>query len=226
MENNWYRVIDPTENISQGDILFNCPLFVPVYPSGDLNAADFENIEERELTTEIWRANVIVLNQACDLEVREGKDTPKLQWVLVATLQDARKHDVGKNKLISIAKLERTQYFLLEPSYGSIKMGYQIVHFDRLISLPWKLLNAYSKVHGPRLRLNSPYLEQLSAHFGNHFGRVAIPENREEVLNDFFAIKQEYENRRKQAPHLYKKLWKELSEEEVYSFIQEIKKET
>ena len=54
---------------------FNCPLFVPIYPSDDLDAADFDKIEERELTTNIYRANVIILNQACDLEVRDGQDS-------------------------------------------------------------------------------------------------------------------------------------------------------
>ncbi|PET68280.1 hypothetical protein CN533_27210 [Priestia megaterium] len=224
MENNWYDVIEPTENISQGDILFNCPLFIPIYPSDDLSPADFNDIEERELETEVKRANVIILNQACDLEVREGKDRPKLESVLVAALQDVRKTGVGKNKLTPISKLEKSQLFLLDPSYKRVRMGYQIVHFDSLISLPWKLLNTYSKVaHGERLRLCSPYLEQMSAHFGSHFGRVAIPENREQVLNDFFTIKQDYEIKKKDDRRAYPKEWHQLSEEEVYAFMQETK---
>ncbi|PDM38531.1 hypothetical protein CMV37_02115 [Bacillus cereus] len=66
-------------------------------------------LKERELTTNIYRANVIILNQACDLEVRDGQDSPKLKTVLVGTLQDVRKNEVGKNKLAPIAKLEKPQ---------------------------------------------------------------------------------------------------------------------
>lgn len=221
MENNWYEIMNPTENISQGDILFNCPLFVPIYPSDDLDAADFDKIEERELTTNIYRANVIILNQACDLEVRDGQDSPKLKTVLVGTLQDVRKNEVGKNKLAPIAKLEKPQLFLLEPSNGPIKMGHQIVHFDALASLPWKLLNTFGKTQGQRLRVKSPYIEQLSQHFGSHFGRVALPENREEELGKYFAIKNEYEEKRKKGN--YTKMWKDLSEDEVLTMIEELK---
>ncbi|MCM3651348.1 hypothetical protein [Metabacillus litoralis] len=220
MDNNWYSIIDHTENISQGDILFNCPLFVPIYPNGDLSAKDFETIEKNKLTTEVKRANVIVLNQACDLEVRPGQVQPKkLESVLVAALQDVRITEVGKNSLKPIAKLEKTELFLLDPSFNAIQMGYQIVHFNYLYSLPWKLLNTFSKTRGKRLRLNSPYLEQLSQHLGNNFGRVAIPENREDFINDFYSIHQVYETKRKSGE--YTKLWKDLTEDEVQKFIME-----
>lgn len=217
MENNWYKVISPDENISQGDILFNCPIFTPVYPTGDLSAEDFANIRQEDISTLVQRANVIVLNQACDLEVREGAIQPKIDTVLVGLLEEVRQNGTGKNKIVPIAKLEKSHLFLLEPSWQEPRMGYKIVHFDILRPLPWKLLNDFSKTYGPRLRLQSPYLEQMSQHFANHFGRIAIPENREDVLKKFFAAKDKYEEWRKVQRRA--KMWEQLSEEEVFRFI-------
>ena len=99
-------------------------------------------------------------------------------------------------------------------------MGHQIVHFDALASLPWKLLNTFGKTQGQRLRVKSPYIEQLSQHFGSHFGRVALPENREEELGKYFAIKM---NMKKKKKGNYTKMWKDLSEDEVLTMIEELK---
>lgn len=221
--NDWYEIIQPTENISQGDILFNCPLFVPNYPSEDWGSVDFEHIDEKNLTTNIFRANVVIVNQACDLEVRKDKEQPKLNTVLVAILDDARYKEMGKNNLEKLIKLDKTELFLLDPTFGEICMGYQVVRFDHVISVPWKIINAYSHTHGPRLRLKSPYIQQLSQHFGNHFGRVAIPEDRQKLLEKYYAIKKEYEDRRIKG--LFKKLWSQLSEREVFEFLIEFEKE-
>jgi hypothetical protein len=217
---NWYKVISPDENISQGDILFNCPIFVPDYPGEELSINDFETLEGREIPTDVKRANVIVLNQACDLEVREGKDAPKIDTVLVAVLKNAREAGSGRKALAKVAKLEKTQYFLLNPSLQGIYMDHQVVHFDVLVSFPWKLINSFSKIaHGPRLRLWSPYLEQMSQHFGNHFGRVALPGNREEEISKYYTLMDEYEAKRLQGE--VEKMWNELTPEEVATYINE-----
>lgn len=223
--NNWYELIQPDENISQGDIIFNCPLFIPEYPTNELSADDFEVIDETKSSYNIVRSNIIVLTQACDLEVRVGNSQPKLSTVMVAPFSNPQKIDMGKKPLKEIAKLEKTQYFLLDPCFDpNFLMGYQVIDFEKLMSTPWSIINAFSKFHGPRLRLQSPYLEQLSQHLGNHFGRVAITENREDTINAFYDYKDQYEELRKQGQ--YKKVWRELSIEEVDNFISSTKKTT
>lgn len=138
-------------------------------------------------------------------------------------MRDARKGNVGKTTLIPIAKNVRPQYYLLEPSDQIVLMGYQIVQFDAIYTIPWGLLNAFSKQNGQRLRLNGPYIEDLSQHFGNYFSRVALPENREDIVTNYYTYKDEYEARRKQRPSL--EPWNELSEQEVILIIKELNDE-
>lgn len=211
----WYKVVDTTSNISQGEILFNCPILIPNYPKNELDDFDFQNMKPggNQLSTLSFTANVIILSQACDLAIRDGQTAPTLTSVLVAALRDVRKTKVGKNTLSPIAKLDRPPLFLLEGSDKEVKMGYQIVQFDALYTLPWKLLDSFSKKHGPRLRLNSPYIEQLSQHLGNYFSRVAIPENRELVMKDYYKVQQDYDELRKAETSM--KMWGDLTEEEL-----------
>lgn len=218
--NNWYDIVDSTKNITQGDILLNCPLLIPNYPSEELTTEDIEKLNKPDavIDTDVFFHNIIILNQACDLEVREGKDKPKLSMVMVAPLQDARLSNMGKGSLQKIAKLDRTELFLLEPSYENIKMGYQVINFDTVLTIPWKLLNAFSKLQEHRLRIKSPYTEHLSQHLANHFGRVGVPENRGDSVAEFYRFRDSYESRRITGE--FHKPWEHLNDEEVFAFIE------
>lgn len=222
--NNWYEIVSPTENISQGDILLSCPLLVPTYPNDELTLDDIEKLKDPEtvIDTTVYFTDIIILSQACDLEVRATKDKPKLSMVMVAPLRDARKNGMGKDNLINTAKLKSTELFLLDPNVDTIKMGYKVINFDDVMTVPWKLLNAFSKLQDNRLRMKSPYIEHLSQHFANHFGRVGIPENREDSIVKFYGYKNDYETRRKDGE--FKETWDKLEEEDVFSFISSYEK--
>lgn len=220
MENSWYHLIDSAKaNISQGDILFNCPIVSNVFPTKDgHNEIDFNAIGEQTVKTQVLRANIVVMNQSCDLEVRGNAEAPKLTSVLVALLEDVRKSELGKKRIEDVSKLDYNQLFLLEASHDQVYMGPQVVHFDALFTLPWKLIDAYSKQQNQHLRLKNPYLEQLSQHFGNYFSRVALPGDRSDSIRKYYSFKSEYEELRRLDNKM--KLWRELSEQEIYEFIQ------
>lgn len=74
--NGWYTLINPENNITQGDIITNCPIFLPKYPQTNFQDFDFSNIKEDDFKVQYSIANVIILTQACDLEIREGQTTP------------------------------------------------------------------------------------------------------------------------------------------------------
>lgn len=204
MFHDWYSIVD-SENISQGDIFFNFPILVPSY---DIVTSCSES--EKIVNCDSYQFDVIVLTQACDLEVRPGDESPKSKFVLVADLTNARTLDqINKDAAKELLSLKRTNLFLLEASEKSIKMDYEIVHFDYVNSVPWTYINEFCKQYGQHLRLKSPYMEALSHHFGNYFSRVSTPENRVDSLNNYW-------DKRKQYITCYgKDKWYQLSSEQV-----------
>ena len=69
MNEVWYEVVDPTASITQGDLIFDCPLL-----SWDSMSIQFniENeIESLQGAATAICADVIVMTQACDLEQKK-----------------------------------------------------------------------------------------------------------------------------------------------------------
>jgi hypothetical protein len=61
---NWYVEVPANEQISQGDILFNCPIVVASPELDPANPPDYVGRVDNLIDT----ADVVVLTQACDLE--------------------------------------------------------------------------------------------------------------------------------------------------------------
>jgi hypothetical protein len=136
----------------------------------------------------VQKKDVIVMSQACDLEVRPNQSEPKIKFVLVAALRDVEREmsNTQRNKIKDIGKLKYSTYYLLKNSTKEIHMNMKIVHFDALYTIPWKLLNDYANKREKRLRLIPPYSLQLSQHFGHYFARIGIPDNIEESVRSYF----------------------------------------
>jgi hypothetical protein len=181
---NWYKEISPGEPISQGDIFFDCPIFMSL-PT--INPSDPRNITEVE--TIIDNADVVVMTQACDLENR------KTESVVVAMLWDPLEMKLeNKNRWEFISEVHagrRPNYALIgKHSSENITMRYKIVEFSRIFTLPYEFLMNFSEYHGLRLRLNTPHRELLSQQFGNYFSRIGLPNedfiNKKQLKNELF----------------------------------------
>ncbi len=208
MFQDWYDIKEQG-NVSQGDILFNLPLFIPEYPN--------DSQQNGTIRCSKYEADVIVLTQACDLEIRGGKECPEITSVLVAAISNARKDKITKSIMKEVSKLKRPNLFLIEPSCQDIMMDYQIVHFDSLYTIPWIYLNRFCVAKKKRLHLKSPFMELLSHHFGNYFSRVAIPEDRAPSLDEYFKMQEEYIKNNGNS-------WCDLSWQEAISYLEEPKK--
>ena len=66
MSNDWYIAVDSNTELTQGDLIFDCPLIG--WGSDPLLIG--ESIEEEVLktATKAIAADVVVMTQACDLE--------------------------------------------------------------------------------------------------------------------------------------------------------------
>lgn len=164
---SWYKVIDINENVSQGDIFFDCPIY-----HIDADTIDFKNpFNFVKPKTKIYTADVVVLTQACDLEQQNGM----IKTVVVVPLHDVT--NAAKWGFVSeILAGRRPNYYLLNKFVSeNLNMDYKIADFENLQVIPYEIPNRYREFHGKRLRLNTPHRELLSQRFGAYFTRIGLP---------------------------------------------------
>jgi hypothetical protein len=168
-ENKWYEEISPSSLITQGDILFGCPVFYPKPTFDFTNLSNLSNIELEHGT-----ANLIILSQSCDLVVDKEKNRSPVSNVVCAKLDSIEGDSWGFVSEVNSGS--RPPYHLInEKTDGEITMGYQIIDFAQIFTLPYDVLDVFREYSGKRLRLRSPYLEFVSQRFGQYFSRIGLP---------------------------------------------------
>lgn len=189
---NWYIEVPVDEAISQGDILFNCPI---VISSPELDPASPDKVGE--VHNLVDTADVIVLTQACDLE------DCSVRTVILALLRDPLTMRLRKefdnpaqdrNERIDLFKKihrgEIPNYAVIPEYKGVIMMGYRYIDFSEIFTMPFDFLMQLREHLGTRLRLNTPHRELISQKFGNFFARIGIPHEdhiqRDRVAQDLF----------------------------------------
>ncbi len=173
-EDEWYEIVEG-EELEQGDFIINVPTFVPEY-STDLIKQQPELSTVRNVPGTLYRYNIVVMSQTCDLVQR------KLKYVLVCpywsleTLGQKEPKFLEQKIREEIRKGNMRSYHMLnECQLAEKKQGIQVVEFSSTHSIPFNFLKGFAGAQGKRLRLRSPYKEQLSHAFGNFFSRVALP---------------------------------------------------
>jgi hypothetical protein len=164
----WYAVVNG-EQLQQGDLIGGCRLIVP---NRDLiDAAEKDVIPSQTLTYDI-----IVLTQSCDLIA--GKTDYVVvcpHWDLAVVKRDnAALAKASATELIR--KRQMPRYALLSrETILPVKMGFRIVDFGEVFSVPTGYLSALAGKSGNRLRLLPPYREFIAQSFANFFMRVGLP---------------------------------------------------
>src|ERR1700735_530262 len=133
----WYQVVKG-EGVTQGDILYDCPLLIPD-PDEVLLKAIEGGDEQLSANIPIQKANLIVMTQACDLEHEKVNSVVLCPvWPLVDFSNDVSnlQSDKGKEQL-------RKGYFppfhLLNED-EDFKFNFQVVDFRELYTIPTKVL--------------------------------------------------------------------------------------
>jgi hypothetical protein len=152
-------------DLSQGDILDDCPILVwkPAPP------LDFD------VPPEIRIIRVVVLTQACDL----AQD--KTTRAVVAPVHDAAEL-VARNILKAVAirdQVRRGQVFgwyFLPAAPAPVTLAESIVDLRELHTIERRTLE-YLVGAGKRIcRIRTPWREHLAQHFGTTYMRIALPE--------------------------------------------------
>jgi hypothetical protein len=175
MEYPWYKEIKKgSVELNQGDLIPNCPIFIPP-PNLSL---DIEaNVEYKEI-------DAVVLSQSCDLS------HDKIEIVLVcphyplskflANLPpDQTTSKKAKDKIIdNLRKGYLPSYHLLnkDSRFDPLK-DYQVVDFKNVYGIHFESLNNIVSNLNSRIRLLPPYREHLSQSFARYFMRVGLPQD-------------------------------------------------
>lgn len=166
----WYEVVEGGA-LEQGDILFRCPVFVPVLPTFPLPEGEGPLID-------IQYFDVLVMTQSCDLA--NGK-IPDVILCAHWDVEGGKKHDTSLSKGNALAEIKggrRPRYTLLNRSdLLDPPLGLRIVDCGKVFCLPLDFVQALAVHQGPRLRLRSPYREHLSQAFARFFMRVGLPQD-------------------------------------------------
>jgi hypothetical protein len=166
----WYRLVSGDE-IEQGDLLLNCPVFV--IPPGA-----FSDPAQRQITIE--RQDVIVMTQSCDLALRANGHCAVEDVILSPIYARAAlgpHKTYGKPQGWEEARRGRhAGYHVLNHcQLAGHQMDYCLVDLRRIFTLSVELVRVIAGAQGQRLRLLPPYREHLSQAFARFFMRVGLP---------------------------------------------------
>ena len=171
----WYEVVEYSGEITQGDILKNCP--VPILSSVD------DLTSGKEIEAKIQMIDGIILTQACDIA---NKKVENVILCSITSKTDFEKiHSElgeGRNKISSyikgIVKGQQHAYHIINNyKTDDFSQDYYIISFKDIFSIPVELAQEIASNNGKRLRLCPPYREHLSQAFARYFMRVGLPIN-------------------------------------------------
>ena len=153
-------------DLSQGDILDDCPILVWKLAPPPLDLG---------VPPEIRIIRVVVLTQACDL----AQD--KTTRVVVAPIHEAAEL-VAKNILKAGAVRDQVRrgqvfgWYFLPAAPAPINLAESIVDLRELHTIERRTLE-YLVGAGKRVcRIRTPWREHLAQHFGTTYTRIALPE--------------------------------------------------
>ncbi len=162
-----YEAVADGDPITQGDIIDDCPLLALSDPAGAFKP---------DVETEIVRARVIILSQACDL-AQVGRGTK----VLGAAISEARllvEEGILKASTIrdNVRRHQTFGWYFLPAAAPPLMLPESIVDLRELHTLNRTVLEQLAGSGKRACRLQTPYREHLAQHFAVTYMRIALPE--------------------------------------------------
>ena len=187
MNEPWYEVVDGATSLTQGDLVFGCPLLT-WDPTKLPQVSGEQEAEVLKDASVGFKADVVVITQACDLEHGKVKNVVLCPHISISTYR------AKWNKAMTDRKQEPTDKafkgtcediaegyiwnhaFLNSSDVESFKSELRLVDFHEIFTVPRSFLESLLQQRNvPRLRLRPPYREHLSQAFARFFMRVGLP---------------------------------------------------
>ncbi len=184
MNDRWYGNVGPEAPLTQGDLVFDCPVIgwkdaaLIDASSGALPAA-----------IDAFQADVVVMTQACDLEHDKVSHVVLCPHYSLSTHQKYWE-EAMRAKGMNPSKRAWDSYFddlcngfmwnasLLnrDGEKNGLSIDHRVVEFHEIYTIPRTFLESLLRQRNtPRLRLLPPYREHLSQAFARFFMRVGLP---------------------------------------------------
>lgn len=182
----WYEVVASGAQLTQGDLIPDCPLVA--WRAAPIKLEGANETEALRGSIDVIRADVVVMTQACDLEHNKVRDVIlcphvsliayRAEWenALGAANQNPterawKRHcdDICDGFMWNLAMLN-------EGGSQQLATTHRIVNFHDVFTVPRVFLQTLlSQRKRRRLRLRPPYREHLSQAFARFFMRVGLP---------------------------------------------------
>lgn len=192
MTEAWYELAKASTKLTQGDIIFNCPILTWKPEMPKLQAIETE-IEVLKGAVDAIQADVVVMSQACDLENGKVSNVILCPHVSLSVYQkdwqEAMKaggqnptdkawrslcNDIRDGYMWNLAMLNNG--VVKNEAIGEIVTEHRVVDFHDVYTIPRDFLESVLQQRShPRLRLLPPYREHLSQAFARFFMRVGLP---------------------------------------------------
>jgi hypothetical protein len=185
----WYQTVEADAKLTQGDLVFNCPLLswnaIPIQMSAS------SEVEVLQQAVSAFKADVVVMTQACDLEHGKVRNVVLCPHLALSTFRAYWEQAMQQGGQNPTAKAWRNtcndiadgyvwnQAFLNRCSLGEGELTTEIrvVDFHDVFTVPRTFLESLlAQRQVSRLRLLPPYREHLSQAFARFFMRVGLPQ--------------------------------------------------
>lgn len=168
----WYQVVEnSSDEIHQGDFIYNCPILVP---PKEINLDVLVDVK-------VQLYNVVVLTQSCDLVNGKIEMVLVCQFIkfrdFVNSLSTEQRTKNGINS--AFKKMKEGLMPSLHILNNDAKAGlddFIVVNFKNVFGVNFQMLNQHVQTLENRVRLLPPYREQLSQAFAKFFMRVGLPQ--------------------------------------------------
>jgi hypothetical protein len=182
----WYEVVNVNIELTQGDIILDCP--VVCWASKSIEPGAVDSFEILKSAIEVVLADVVVITQACDLEQHKVEnailcphvslDKYKEEWE--AAMRAMSQNPTSKAWQRTCEDIKNGYIWNLsmlnEGNVADLVLTHRVVGFHDVFTLPRTFLESLMQSREqPRLRLRPPYREHLSQAFARFFMRVGLP---------------------------------------------------
>lgn len=183
----WYEIIEGSNSITQGDLIFNCPLL-----SWNVDNLSFQGSNETEIlfgATDAISADVVIMTQACDLENYKVSNVILCPHISLTEYRNCWESDMRGREQTPTVKAWKNHCNDICDGYlwnlsminkcnveGAVGMDLRVVDFHDVFTIPREFLEKLNEQRGEsRFRLLPPYREHLSQAFARFFMRVGLP---------------------------------------------------
>jgi hypothetical protein len=186
MPEAWYEIVGPNIPLTQGDIIFECPLLA--WKDNTLKLEGAAETEVLKSAANGIQADVVVMTQACDLEHEKVENVILCPHVSLNDYRGIWDDNMQKTNQTPTEKAWRHHCndicdgfmwhftMLNDCQTDGSSIGIRIVFFNEVFTIPRSFLESLIKQRGhSRFRLLPPYREHLSQAFARFFMRVGLP---------------------------------------------------